>query len=498
MLKKEYIWLALIFSLVLGIRLYFAFQTPYFSEDAYFNIRQVENIRNTGWPLFKDDLSYSGRNFLFQPFFQYILAFFNLFMPLNLVCKLLPNIFASSLIFIVYLIAREITKSKGAALFSSFISGFIPIFFAETVNSVSVFSLVIPIMFFLIYSLIKINKHEKYIGYFIVSIIIIALMHPSAFLLIIALLLYLLFIRLEHLKQRRAELELIIFSTILVIWLNFVIYKNAFLVHGQFVIWQNIPKELLGQYFSQLNILNALFYIGIIPLVSGIYIIYKYIFKKKNRRIYLLMGFALSTLFLLWLRLIQLKVGLVFFGVILVLLFSKFYSDFILFIDKTRLSRYKTIFIALIFFVFIFNSIVPTISYTTRVIKETPSKNEIDAFLWLKNNSDEKDVVLASLDQGYLINAVAERKNVIDKNFLLIKDAEQRLENVRIIYTTHYETDAIPLLNKYNIKYIVLSKRSIHDYNIVDLNYRTDKKCFELVYDKEVKIYKSLCRMEER
>ncbi|MBU4283538.1 MAG: hypothetical protein KJ968_00355, partial [Nanoarchaeota archaeon] len=84
------------------------------------------------------------------------------------------------------------------------------------------------------------------------------------------------------------------------------------------------------------------------------------------------------------------------------------------------------------------------------------------------------------------------------KNFLLIKDAEQRLENVRIIYTTHYETDAIPLLNKYNIKYIVLSKRSMSDYDITDLNYRTDEKCFELVYDKEVKIYKSLCKMEER
>ena len=101
MLKKEYIWLALIFSLVLGMRLYFAFQAPYFSEDAYFNIRQVEHIRETGLPLFKDDLSYSGRNFLFQPFFQYILAFFNLFMPLNLVCKLLPNIFASCLFYYI-------------------------------------------------------------------------------------------------------------------------------------------------------------------------------------------------------------------------------------------------------------------------------------------------------------------------------------------------------------------------------------------------------------
>ncbi len=498
MLKKEYMWLALMFVLVLGTRLYFVFQTPYFSEDAYFNIRQAEHIRETGLPLFKDDLSYSGRNFLFQPFFQYILAFFNLFMPLSLVCKLLPNIFASCLIFIVYLIAKEITKSKGAALLSSFISGFIPIFFAETVNSVSVFSLVIPLMFFLIYLLIKINNDKKYIGYFIVSIFVLALMHSSAILLIIGLLLYLLLIRLEHLKQRRAELELIVFSTILVLWLNFITYKNAFLVHGQFVIWQNIPKELLGHYFSQLSILNALFYIGIIPLVSGIYLIYKYIFKKKNRKIYLLMGFALSGLFLLWFKLIPLKTGLIFFGIIFVLLFSKFYSDSLLFINKTRFSRYKIVFVALIFLVFIFNSIIPTISYTSKIIRETPSKHEIDALLWLKNNSNEKDVILASLDEGCLVNAVAERKNVIDKNFLLIKDAEQRLEDVRKIYTTHYETEAIPLLNKYNIKYIILSKKSMEDYNIVDLNYRTDEKCFELVYDKEVKIYKSLCKMEEK
>ena len=155
-------------------------------------------------------------------------------------------------------------------------------------------------------------------------------------------------------------------------------------------------------------------------------------------------------------------------------------------------------FVVLIFLIFIFNSIIPTISYTTQVIRETPSKNEIDALLWLKNNTDEKDVILASLDEGYLINTIAERKNVIDKNFLLIKDAEQRLEDVREIYTTHYETEAIPLLNKYHIKYIVLSKRSMEDYNIVDLDYRTDEKCFELVYDKEVKIYKSLCKMEEK
>jgi len=496
MLKKEYIWLALIFGLVLGMRLYFAFQTPYFSHDAYFNIRQVEHIRNTGLPIFKDDLSYSGRNFFFQPFFQYILAFFNLFIPLNLVCKIIPNIFASLLVFITYLIVLEITKNKEAAIFSSFISGFIPIFFAETVNNVSAFSLIIPIMFFLVYSLIKINKGERYINFFLASILILALINASAILLVIGLLLYLLLLRIENLQQRKSELELIIFSTMFVIWFNFVIYKNAFLVHGPSLIWQNIPRELLNQYFLQLDILNAIYYIGVIPLLSGIYLIYKYTFKKKNRKIYLLMGFALSILFLLWFKLIPLKIGLIFLGVILVLLFGKFYSDSLLFINKTKFSNYKWIFAVLLFILFIFNSIIPTVSYANNIIRETPSRHDINALLWLKNNSGEEDVILASLDEGYLVNTIAERKNVIDNHFLLIKDAEQRLGDVKEIYTTHYETEAIPLLNKYNIKYIFLSRRAMKDYNIIDLNYKTDKKCFELVYDNEVKIYKSMCRME--
>jgi len=496
MLKKEYIWLALIFGLVLGMRLYFAFQTPYFSHDAYFNIRQVEHIRNTGLPIFKDDLSYSGRNFFFQPFFQYILAFFNLFIPLNLVCKIIPNIFASLLVFITYLIVLEITKNKEAAIFSSFISGFIPIFFAETVNNVSAFSLIIPIMFFLVYSLIKINKGERYINFFLASILILALINASAILLVIGLLLYLLLLRIENLQQRKSELELIIFSTMFVIWFNFVIYKNAFLVHGPSLIWQNIPRELLNQYFLQLDILNAIYYIGVIPLLSGIYLIYKYTFKKKNRKIYLLMGFALSILFLLWFKLIPLKIGLIFLGVILVLLFGKFYSDSLLFINKTKFSNYKWIFAVLLFILFIFNSIIPTVSYANNIIRETPSRHDINALLWLKNNSGEEDVILASLDEGYLVNTIAERKNVIDNHFLLIKDAEQRLGDVKEIYTTHYETEAIPLLNKYNIKYVFLSRRAMKDYNIIDLNYKTDKKCFELVYDNEVKIYKSMCRME--
>ena len=139
---------------------------------------------------------------------------------------------------------------------------------------------------------------------------------------------------------------------------------------------------------------------------------------------------------------------------------------------------------------------MPSVSYASEIIRKLPSTNEINSFLWLKENTEEDDVVLAGLNEGYLINTVAERKNVFDNNFILIKDAEQRLNDVKTIYTTIYETEAIPLLNKYNIRYIVISKEVMEDYGVIDINYKSDEKCFYIVYDESVKIYKSVCRMD--
>ena len=59
------------------------------------------------------------------------------------------------------------------------------------------------------------------------------------------------------------------------------------------------------------------------------------------------------------------------------------------------------------------------------------------------------------------------------------------------------ETDAITLLNKYNVSYILFSERVKRFYNINELKYATDTNCFKLVYDRETEIYESLCEKEE-
>ena len=97
-MKREHIILIIIFILTLSFRLYFAFQNPNFDYESYFSVRQVNQIIKTGLPLFRDSLSYGGRTFLFIPVFHYILAIFSSILTAGIALKLIPNLFASSIV----------------------------------------------------------------------------------------------------------------------------------------------------------------------------------------------------------------------------------------------------------------------------------------------------------------------------------------------------------------------------------------------------------------
>ena len=92
MKKKVKYWLLAIFIITLTVRLVLAFTSPNLTYESYFHLRQVEQITETGLPQYQDNLSYGGREIIFPPAFHYLAAFFNLFLPLGFVAKLLPNI----------------------------------------------------------------------------------------------------------------------------------------------------------------------------------------------------------------------------------------------------------------------------------------------------------------------------------------------------------------------------------------------------------------------
>lgn len=496
--KYRYYILALIFILTLAIKLIFAFQSPYFNDgSSYLTLRHVEHIKETGTPLFKDELSYGGRTSIFMPFFYYLLSFLNLFVPLTLVAKVIPNILISSLVIIVYFLSMELTKNEEASLFSSFIIGFAPIFFQKTINDISPYSIAIPLTFYILFCFMKIEK-VRCLYQFLLLFLLLALIHSSVLILASFFLVYLVLIKLESFKQKRAELEAILFSTFLVLWLYFVIYKKAFLLYGPLIVWQNTPHQILGNIFAQTNLLQAIYQIGALPLLYGIYAIYNNIFHKGDRRTYLLIAFAFSIVILLWTKLIQPQTGYMYLAVIMALFFAQFYKTSFQYIKKTRFSKYRALFFFSIVFVFLITSMIPSFVVAWKVITEkTPSEDDIKAFEWIKENTNKGDVILTSVEKGHLITYFTGRKNVADTNFLLIDDVDEIYSDITKIYTTPFETEAVKLLNKYTVSYIYVSEKIKRDFNIDEIFYISDKKCFRLEYNSaKIQIYKLKCELK--
>lgn len=497
-INRYYLALGLIFCFVLGFRLSYSLLTPNFSDStSYYNLRQIESIKTTGLPIFNDELSYSGRFLIFLPFFQYSLAILGFFSPIWIVGKLLPAIFASSLVLIAYLVAFELTKSKESALVTSLIAGFIPIYIEQTLNTVSVYTMAIPMTLLVMYLFMRVMDDRAYVAPFLIGMLFLAVAHLSVFVLILSFLFYLVLVKLEKLKYSKAETELILFSSFFITWLSFVVFKRTFLLYGPTLIWQNIPSTLIAEYFKDFNVLEAIYKIGILPFVFGFYIIYKTIFVEKNRKIYLFISFCLTILLLVWLRLVALDIGLIFLSVVLTILFAPTYKVLIDYIGKTRFSKRKNLFIALFLLVFFLTSFLPSVDYANQSIKNAFAQEEIEAMEWIQVNTPEESVVLATLEEGHLVNAIAKRKNVVDNNFLMQPQADQRLNDVNTIYSTKFETEAIRLLNKYEVDYIVFSDIAKTSYDIDQLSYVNDENCFELVYENSINIYQSLCVIEE-
>ncbi|MFC1691134.1 hypothetical protein ACFL0W_03035 [Nanoarchaeota archaeon] len=489
--------LAAIFLLVLGMRLYYTFQTPYFTgSDAYFTIEQVEHILEKGYPNYYDELSYSGRQHIFMPLFHYILAFFSLLAPIGYVAKVLPNIFASSIVFMTYLAAREIVKSKRSALIAAFVSGFIPIYTKETINSISVYSLSVPLMFYLLYCFLRIDQ-EKYLKHYLIGLVGLSLISSSVIIFVLGLITYYILLKIERLQETKAEREVLLFSIFFVLWLEFIVYKKALMEYGMGIVWQNIPQELLSNYFQEVTVLGAIFMIGSLPLLYGIYNIYINLTKERNKKTYLIIGMVAASALLLWLKFISVSLGLIFCGSFVALLFSEFYMRSLLYLKKTKISKFRLYFVFSFIILFTMSSVIPSFTQAKKSVDSALSADEIDALNWIEENTDEDSTIIATAPEGILVNTISKRKNIIDSNFMMAPEVKERFKDLKIIYTVFYPTIALEILAEYEADYIFFSPKTKETYKVDEFKAYENKNCFEKVYDDGVQIFEVKCRITE-
>ena len=326
-----------IFLLALIFRLYFAFQTNNFSsDDAYFNIRHADYIKENLNPMYYDELSYGGRHVVYPFLYHYLIALLS-FVPVLL--KIMPEIFLSAFIFVVYLLAKEITKSESASLASAFMSAFIPIYIYKTLNQLSIYSLVLPATFFMLYCLLKV-KSRNYLIYFIILSFILPLLHPLAFLFVLASFFYIILSIAEDVELSKLEKEAIIFSCFLIILIEFIIFKKAFLEYGFNLVWQNIPHQLLPEYFKRINLLEVVYRTGILPIILGSVAVYQGIIEKR-KPVLLLSSFILITALLLTASLLDFNTGIMLLSIIAAILSALSISRFFSYFKILRFYRLK-------------------------------------------------------------------------------------------------------------------------------------------------------------
>ncbi len=487
-INKKKLILFFIFLLVIITRFYFIFQTPYFHNDSYLNKRYVDNILKEGKPIFYDKLSYNGRDVVYSPVFHYVLAFFGGFVPGDLSFKIMPSIFLSLLVFVVYLLANKITNEENLSIFIALASGFIPVVFAGTLNRISVYSLILPISFYLLYVFMNFEERKSVKGFIFLTFLL-ALIHPSAFLLLIALIFYTVISSTEGLMISKLKKELILFSVFLILFIEFIIYQRAFLEYGMAVIWGNVPYQIFSRYFN-FNFLEFIYKIGIFPLFFGLIGII-IAFYKKMENVFLLISVIFSTLLLLWFRLIDAVVGMMFLGVALIIISSIALKAVFVYLSKTKLSKYKSFFYLVVVFLLILTLIIPSFIDASSSLKEIPSKYEMLLLDWIKENALPDVTVLAPIEKGFLILDVAKKRTVIDNNFLLAPDTTQRFKDVNTIYSTKSEVEALELIKKYNVDYIFLPVEIEIKYGRVKWLY--DKACFEQIFIGTPKLFKVVC-----
>jgi hypothetical protein len=321
-----------------------------------------------------------------------------------------------------------------------------------------------------------------------------------AFVLVIGLMLYLLLLKLENFSVEMKELEIILFFTFLVFWVNLLIYKNAFLTHGLLVVWQNIPVSILSNFFSNIGFIQVLGAVSVIPIVFGVYAFYAAFHLEHSKDVMILVSLGLSAFILLWFKLLDLISGLIVLSIVLTILTAytlKILDDFL---EKSKIHKYEKL-IHLAIIVLFLITVIPSILYinsrSTIGPLDTPAQSDIETLQWASENLPDNAVIAAGLDEGNIVTYYAKRKNIMDTNFLLTPRIDLRLKELDEIYTTTFETKAIDILNKYNANYILITRETLNKYNINEIAYMQSNKCFAPVHvNKDTYLYRTECKIE--
>ncbi len=402
----------------------------YVGEDAYFYSRLSEKIDTNDYAY--DELSYSGRYFTYPLGQPLIFLFFSKLFSEYFVINIFPVILALFSLFLFYKILKEFYIEPNV-IYVSLISLIISPPFIYTFSSYNEFTSVTFFILLALYFFIKENSILHGISYFLLFIIPFFGYKYS----ILVLALILIYCITEK-KIKRFYKSLIISTISLSVIYLPAIYK--FGLSESAIFDKEIKyKYLFSDLGSNLGISIFIIFLSFFGL--------NYLWKSKYKYLhaYLLLIFFIIFLFYYPQFIIYLNFMLSVlsaFGLIY-LLRSKWESETV---------RKLTMWFLVIGLCF------STAIFITETSKEEPNLGLYEALIFLKNYDNSKEVVFSHYSYGALINAIADKKNIMDSNFLYAPKLNEHYADSQNLFHTRNFNTASDIADKYNIKYILITK----------------------------------------
>ncbi len=95
--------------------------------------------------------------------------------------------------------------------------------------------------------------------------------------------------------------------------------------------------------------------------------------------------------------------------------------------------------------------------YIARVSSAMPDNAMIESLEWLREESDKEDVVFSHYSNGFWVEAVSQRRVMLDNYHNYIKSPDLRFNDSNEIFSSRNLENTIKLLDKYGIKYIFIT-----------------------------------------
>lgn len=477
----RWIWVIMIVTFVAYTS--FALLTPGLSSDgSYWQFRNVEQILDSGKPLFDDSLAWGGRGIVFSPVFAYIMAVPAVLVGSMLAAKLMSGFVAAFLAFAVYATSVRLVKHEYSALLAAVISVISPGAVSFLFNQISPIGLAVPLLILSV-GLVSDVKNEKILLAYIGCVATAALLHPLTMVFAAGLLLVPVLKIAEKDLPSRAQMEISLFSAFFVLWTEFILYKRILLLDGTSIL-QGVPHELFLGDSAPLTVLGVIFSVGLIPIVAAIIVCLRYFFG----RLFTSLNIVISTLLVLSTTLVIGFVsqnGVFFLGALCCVLFAAGFARFVAFFPLTRLGH-STVLLVAIVVVLVISVGIPGLEAFSQS-RSSFSPAEEDAFVWLATNTPPMSTIVALPIEGQRINALGLRKSALDLMFEGRSDSKTRALLVARVFSARTEIDVTSAMRELNADYVYVSPSARSLYGSLSRFQLFD--CFHLVRDDVVQIF---------